>query len=73
MKEEMKRYNKVEDNVFVGFQALQLGQDASPPYGIFNGQRCHMCLRSDSLVKVMERLANPGTHYLLYTIFSFVA
>lgn len=41
-------------------QALLLGQDANSPYGFFNGQRCHMCLRSDSLHKVMERLANPG-------------
>lgn len=41
-------------------QALQLGQDANSPYGIFNGQRCQMCLRSDPLHKVMERLANPG-------------
>lgn len=53
-------------------QALQLGQDASPPYGIFNGLRCHMCLRSDSLLKVMERLANPGT-IISHTIFSFVS
>lgn len=41
-------------------QALQLGQDANSPYGIFNGQRCQMCLRSDPLQKVIERLANPG-------------
>ncbi|KAF8394534.1 hypothetical protein HHK36_020745 [Tetracentron sinense] len=41
-------------------QALQLGQDANSPYGFFNGQRCQMCLRSDALHKVMERLANPG-------------
>lgn len=41
-------------------QALQLGQDANSPYGFFNGQRCQMCLRSDPLHKVMERLANPG-------------
>ncbi|KAF7805110.1 sucrose nonfermenting 4-like protein [Senna tora] len=41
-------------------QALLLGQDANSPYGFYNGQRCHMCLRSDSLHKVMERLANPG-------------
>ncbi|CAN6296981.1 unnamed protein product [Urochloa humidicola] len=41
-------------------QALQLGQDANTPFGYFNGQRCQMCLRSDPLLKVMERLANPG-------------
>ncbi|MBA0687624.1 hypothetical protein Goari_015139, partial [Gossypium aridum] len=37
-------------------QALQLEQDANS----FNGQRCQMCLQSDTLHKVMERLANPG-------------
>ncbi|MBA0833265.1 hypothetical protein Goarm_017589, partial [Gossypium armourianum] len=36
-------------------QALQLEQDANS----FNGQRCQMCLQSDTLHKVMERLANP--------------
>lgn len=40
------------------FQALQLGQDS---YSFEQrSQRCQMCLRSDSLHKVMERLANPG-------------
>jgi len=42
------------------FQALQLGQDANTRFGFFNGQRCQMCLRSDPLLKVMERLSNPG-------------
>jgi hypothetical protein len=37
-------------------QALQLGQDAYE----LRSQRCQMCLRSDSLHKVIERLANPG-------------
>ncbi|THU62685.1 hypothetical protein C4D60_Mb01t07710 [Musa balbisiana] len=46
-------------------QALQLGQDANSPYGIFNGQRCQMCLRSDPLHKVMERLANPGVRRVI--------
>ncbi|KAL3538120.1 hypothetical protein ACH5RR_001486 [Cinchona calisaya] len=46
-------------------QALQLGQDANAPYGLFNGQRCHMCLRSDPLHKVMERLAVPGVRRLV--------
>ncbi|ESW19034.1 hypothetical protein PHAVU_006G091100 [Phaseolus vulgaris] len=46
-------------------QALLLGQDASSPYGLFNGHRCHMCLRSDSLHKVMERLSNPGVRRLV--------
>ncbi|KAH9602460.1 hypothetical protein KSS87_005257 [Heliosperma pusillum] len=40
-------------------QALQLGQDANSPCGVFNGQRCQMCLSSDPLQKIMDRLANP--------------
>ncbi|WOL16459.1 hypothetical protein Cni_G25246 [Canna indica] len=42
-------------------QALQLGQDANSSYG----QRCQMCLRSDSLQKVMERLASPGVRRVI--------
>ncbi|GMG99724.1 hypothetical protein Nepgr_001564 [Nepenthes gracilis] len=45
-------------------QALQLGQDANSS-GIYNGQRCQMCLPSDPLHKVMERLANPGVRRLV--------
>ncbi|XP_019419609.1 PREDICTED: sucrose nonfermenting 4-like protein isoform X1 [Lupinus angustifolius] len=45
-------------------QALQLGQDANSPYE-FRSQRCQMCLRSDSLHKVMERLANPGVRRIV--------
>ncbi|XP_052192565.1 sucrose nonfermenting 4-like protein isoform X2 [Diospyros lotus] len=43
----------------------QLGQDSSSPYGFVSGQRCQMCLRSDPLHKVMERLANPGVRRLV--------
>ncbi|KAL7239463.1 hypothetical protein ACSBR2_005378 [Camellia fascicularis] len=46
-------------------QALQLGQDASSPCGFFSGQRCQMCLRSDPLHKVIERLAIPGVRRLV--------
>ncbi|KAG2395135.1 Sucrose nonfermenting 4-like protein [Vigna angularis] len=46
-------------------QALLLGQDANSPYGLYNGHRCHMCLRSDSLHKVMERLSIPGVRRLV--------
>ncbi|WOL03323.1 sucrose nonfermenting 4-like protein isoform X2 [Canna indica] len=46
-------------------QALQLGQDAHSTYGGFNGQRCQMCLRSDPLLKVMERLATPGVRRVI--------
>ncbi|KAJ7980244.1 Sucrose nonfermenting 4-like protein [Quillaja saponaria] len=45
-------------------QALQLGQEAYYPYEL-RSQRCQMCLRSDSLHKVMERLANPGVRRLV--------
>ncbi|KAL1803790.1 hypothetical protein ACET3Z_032437 [Daucus carota] len=45
-------------------QALQLGQEPYSPYGI-SSQRCHMCLRSDPLHKVMERLAKPGVRRLV--------
>jgi hypothetical protein len=49
-----------EIQVYVLFvQALQLGQDAFNPYEL-RSQRCQMCLRTDSLHKVMERLASPG-------------
>ncbi|KAL8171724.1 hypothetical protein V2J09_023528 [Rumex salicifolius] len=46
-------------------QALQLEQDASSSHGTFNGQRCLMCLPSDPLQKVMERLSNPGVRRLV--------
>ncbi|XP_048440388.1 sucrose nonfermenting 4-like protein isoform X2 [Pyrus x bretschneideri] len=45
-------------------QALQLGQDSFSLYEP-RGQRCQMCLRSDSLHKVMERLAHPGVRRLV--------
>lgn len=56
-------------------QALQLGQDANSPCGVFNGQRCQMCLSSDPLHKIMERLSNPGmcTACSLDDVFSAVS
>ncbi|XP_024985731.1 sucrose nonfermenting 4-like protein isoform X3 [Cynara cardunculus var. scolymus] len=45
-------------------QALQLGQEPYSSYGAA-GQRCNMCLRSDSLHKVMERMAKPGVRRLV--------
>lgn len=51
-------------------QALQLGQDPNSPHGFFNGQRCQMCLRSDPLHKVMERLAVPGNFFPTFNISS---
>ncbi|XP_010528891.1 PREDICTED: sucrose nonfermenting 4-like protein isoform X2 [Tarenaya hassleriana] len=60
-----KAYAQIHLDDMTIHRALQLGQDAYPLYGFVNGQRCHMCLRSDSLQKVMERLANPGVRRLV--------
>ncbi|KMZ65164.1 hypothetical protein ZOSMA_334G00110 [Zostera marina] len=46
-------------------QALQHGHDVNSSFGFFNGQRCQMCLNSDSLMKVMERLSNPGVRRVI--------
>lgn len=55
----------------LSLQALQqLGQDSYSTYEL-RSQRCQMCLRSDSLHKVMERLANPGKAYFV-SIFYFI-
>ncbi|XVE63020.1 hypothetical protein DITRI_Ditri06bG0166000 [Diplodiscus trichospermus] len=56
-----KAYAQIHLDEMSIHQALQLGQDANS----FNGQRCQMCLRSDTLHKVMERLANPGARRLV--------
>ncbi|XP_078444937.1 sucrose nonfermenting 4-like protein isoform X2 [Wolffia australiana] len=60
-----KVYTQVHLDQLSIHQALQLGQDSSSTIGFFNGQRCHMCLRSDPLQKVMERLANPGVRRIV--------
>ncbi|XP_015875088.2 sucrose nonfermenting 4-like protein [Ziziphus jujuba] len=60
-----KAYTRISLDEMSIHQALQLGQDANSPYGYFNGQRCQMCLGSDPLHKVMERLANPGIRRLV--------
>ncbi|TYI61703.1 hypothetical protein E1A91_D10G192200v1 [Gossypium mustelinum] len=46
------------------YQALQLGQDSNTPYEM-RSQRYQMCLRTDTLLKVMEQLANPGVRRLV--------
>ncbi|KAK8701598.1 hypothetical protein V6N13_019984 [Hibiscus sabdariffa] len=56
-----KAYAQIHLDEISIHQALQLGQDAN----YFNGQRCQMCLGSDTLHKVMERLANPGVRRLV--------
>ncbi|CAN1219913.1 Sucrose nonfermenting 4-like protein [Linum perenne] len=60
-----KAYAQIHLDEISIHQALQLGQDANSNYGMYNGQRCQMCLRSDPLHKVMERLATPGIRRLL--------
>ncbi|KAL0388761.1 UNVERIFIED_CONTAM: Sucrose nonfermenting 4-like protein [Sesamum radiatum] len=45
-------------------QALQYRDDPFSTYGHTN-QRCHMCLRSDPLHKVLERLSQPGVRRLI--------
>ncbi|XP_042428691.1 sucrose nonfermenting 4-like protein isoform X1 [Zingiber officinale] len=47
------------------YQALQLRNNASPSHGSVTGQRFHTCLRSDSLLKVMEQLATPGVRRVI--------
>ncbi|KAG4180388.1 hypothetical protein ERO13_A10G162700v2 [Gossypium hirsutum] len=51
-------------NEMTVYQALQLGQDSNTPYEM-RSQRCQMCLRTDTLLKVMEQLANPGVRRLV--------
>ncbi|KAM0025693.1 putative CBS domain-containing protein [Helianthus debilis subsp. tardiflorus] len=60
-----RAYAQIHLNELSIHQALQLTQEASATYGFFNGQRCHMCLRSDPLHKVMDRLAIPGVRRLV--------
>ncbi|KAF2289202.1 hypothetical protein GH714_029379 [Hevea brasiliensis] len=57
-------YTHININEMTIHQALQLGQDSYSLYERLN-QRCQMCLRSDTLHKVMERLANPGVRRLI--------
>ncbi|KAF8017253.1 hypothetical protein BT93_H2445 [Corymbia citriodora subsp. variegata] len=59
-----KAYTHINLNEMTIHQALQLGQDSYTPYDL-RSQRCQMCLPSDSLHKVMERLSNPGIRRLV--------
>ncbi|XP_029125652.1 sucrose nonfermenting 4-like protein isoform X2 [Cajanus cajan] len=58
-------YARISLDGFSIHQALLLGRYANFPYGLRNGQRCHICMRSDALHKVMERLANPDVGRLV--------
>ncbi|KAB2092761.1 hypothetical protein ES319_A02G052000v1 [Gossypium barbadense] len=51
-------------NEMTVYQALQLGQDSNSPYEP-RTQRFQMCLHTDTLLKVMEQLANPGVRRLV--------
>lgn len=59
-----RAYTHINLNQMTIQEALQLGQDSYSSYEM-RSQRCQMCLRSDSLHKVMERLANPGVRRLV--------
>ncbi|GMY27692.1 sucrose nonfermenting 4-like protein [Fagus crenata] len=60
-----RAYTHINLDEMTVHQALQqLGQDSYSTYEL-RSQRCQMCLRSDSLHKVMERLANPGVRRLV--------
>ncbi|KAM7280206.1 hypothetical protein ACFE04_007340 [Oxalis oulophora] len=59
-----RAYARINLNEMTIHQALQLGQDSYSPYEP-RSQRCQMCLRTDSLHRVMERLANPGVRRLV--------
>ncbi|XP_058209242.1 sucrose nonfermenting 4-like protein isoform X1 [Rhododendron vialii] len=59
-----KVYTHINLEEMTVHQALQLGQEPLSPYG-FSSQRCHMCLRSDPLLLVMERLSKPGVRRLI--------
>ncbi|KAI4345444.1 hypothetical protein L6164_012568 [Bauhinia variegata] len=59
-----RAYTHINLDEMTVHQALQLGQDSFHPFEL-RSQRCQMCLRSDSLHKVMERLANPGVRRLV--------
>lgn len=60
-----KAYAQIHLDEMSIHQALQLGNDANSSFGAFNGQRCQMCLPTDTLHKVMERLANPGVRRIV--------
>jgi len=53
-------------------QALFLARDAGFPSALRNGPSYNICLRSDSLHKVMERLANPGISSTLTILSPFL-
>ncbi|ESW16718.1 hypothetical protein PHAVU_007G179400 [Phaseolus vulgaris] len=60
-----KMYARINLDVFSVHQALFLARDAGFPSALRNGPSYNICLRSDSLHKVMERLANPGVRRLV--------
>ncbi|KAJ8766747.1 hypothetical protein K2173_007814 [Erythroxylum novogranatense] len=59
-----KVYSHINLNEMTVYQALQLGQNSFSSHEL-KSQRCKMCLRSDTVHKVMERLAEPGVRRLI--------
>ncbi|KAL6197494.1 hypothetical protein ACLB2K_033102 [Fragaria x ananassa] len=58
-------YTQIRLNELTIHQTLQLRKNASSPHGFISGQKCQMCLQSDPLHIVMERLASPGVRRLV--------
>ncbi|XP_031131263.1 sucrose nonfermenting 4-like protein isoform X1 [Ipomoea triloba] len=60
-----KIYTHINLDEMTIHQALQLGEEPyASPYMVGN-ERCHMCLRSDPLHKVMDKLSKPGVRRLV--------
>ncbi|CAH9148842.1 unnamed protein product [Cuscuta epithymum] len=61
-----KIYTHINLDEMTIHQALQLGEEPYPssPYVVGN-ERCHMCLRSDPLHKIMDKLSKPGVRRLV--------
>ncbi|XP_027121111.1 sucrose nonfermenting 4-like protein isoform X2 [Coffea arabica] len=59
-----KSYTNINLEETTVHRALQLGEEPYSPHGI-SQQRCHMCLPTDPLHKIMERLSKPGVRRLV--------
>ncbi|KAM7280558.1 hypothetical protein ACFE04_007692 [Oxalis oulophora] len=61
---KVNAYAHINLNAISIQQALQLGHDSFSSFEQ-RSQRCQMCLRTDSLHSVMERLAKPGVRRIV--------
>ncbi|KAL3505760.1 hypothetical protein ACH5RR_031142 [Cinchona calisaya] len=59
-----KSYAKIKLEELTIHRALQLSEEPYSPYGL-SQQRCHMCLPTDPIHKIMERLSKPGVRRLV--------